>query len=248
MNTTHRQKLIAAALAAGLALASAPLFAQEAATNKWTFDFSLYGVAAGMSGDITAKGIPADIDVGFDKIWDNLEFGAMGTVRVGYDRWSLSTDVIYMDLEGSKGSVNAEVQQWLVQLMLGYRIWRNFEVTAGTRYNNLSATIEITGPTGRVRSTSGTVEWWDPVFGGRFSVPLYKTLSLDVMGDVGGFGVSSDLTWQAQPMLNWRFTKWGSVQAGYRWLYSDYSQGSGSSQFRYDILTQGPQVGFSVHF
>jgi hypothetical protein len=34
----------------------------------------------------------------------------------------------------------------------------------------------------------------------------------------------------------------------YRWLFTDYSQGSGTSQFRYNILTQGPQVGFTVHF
>ena len=245
MKMKSKQNFIAA-LSLALGLTSAlPLSAQ---TNHWTIDVSLYGVAAGMSGDVTVKGIPADLNVGFDQILDHLSFGAMGTVRVGYDRWSLSTDVIYMDLEASKGPVSADMQQWLVQPMLGYRICRYFEVTAGTRYNNLSAAIQGTGPLGNFRSTSGTVGWWDPVIGGRVSVPLFKTLSFDVMGDVGGFDVNSRLTWQAQPMLNWRFTKWGSVQAGYRWIYTDYSQGSGTSQFRYDILTQGPQVGFTFHF
>ncbi|MGO8926708.1 MAG: hypothetical protein ACLQU3_07460 [Limisphaerales bacterium] len=220
----------------------------SAQTSPWTFDVSLYGVAAGMSGDITARGIPADLNVSFGQVLDNLKFGAMGTARVGYDRWSLSTDVIYMDLGVSKGTVSADMQQWLVQPMLGYRLCPYFEVTAGTRYNNLSATIQGTGPLGNFRSTSGTVEWWDPVIGGRVSVPLFKTLSFDVMGDVGGFNVGSELTWQALPMLNWRFSKWGSIQAGYRWLFSDYSQGSGTSQFRYDILTQGPQIGFTLSF
>jgi hypothetical protein len=228
----------------GLAWAG-PLSAQ---TNLWTFDASLYGVAAGMSGDVTIKGITADVDVGFDKVLENLKFGAMGTVRVGYDRWSVSADVIYMDLGASKGTVSADVQQWLVQPMLGYKICRYFEVTAGTRYNNLSAKIEGTGPLGNFRASSGTVEWWDPVFGGRASLPLFKTLSFEVMGDVGGFDVGSKLTWQAQPLLNWRFTNWGSVQAGYRWLSTDYSQGSGANQFRYNILTQGPQLGFALSF
>ena len=83
-----------------LALAGAALtpFAGRADTNTWTFDVSLYGLASGMSGDVTTKGVNADVDVGFDKIWDNLEFGAMGKVRVGYDRWALTTDVIYMGL------------------------------------------------------------------------------------------------------------------------------------------------------
>jgi hypothetical protein len=232
-------------LTLGLAWAG-PLSAQ---TSPWTFDVSLYGVAAGMSGDITARGIPADVNVSFGQVLDNLKFGAMGTAKVGYDRWSLSTDVIYMDLAASQGTVSASAQQWLVQPMLGYRVLPFFEVTAGTRYNNLSATVQGTRPPlGKFFSTSGTVEWWDPVIGGRVSVPLIKTLSFDVMGDVGGFNVGSELTWQALPMLNWRFTKWGSIQAGYRWLYTDYSQGSGATQFRYNILTQGPQVGFTAHF
>ena len=29
-------------------------------TNKWTFDLSLYGLAAGMSGNVAVKGIPAE--------------------------------------------------------------------------------------------------------------------------------------------------------------------------------------------
>ena len=43
-------------------------------------------------------------------------------------------------------------------------------------------------------------------------------------------------------------TKWGSLQAGYRWVYVDYETGSGTSRFRYDVLTQGPQLGFTLHF
>ena len=231
-----------------LAAALLPWALRAEETNHWSFDVSLYGVAAGMSGDVTVKGIPANVDVGFDKVLDNLKFGAMGSARVGYDRWSLFTDVIYMDLGASKGPVSVDVQQWLVQPMLGYRLCPFFELTAGTRYNNLSATIQGTGPLGNFRSTSGTMEWWDPVIGGRASVPLVKTLSFDVMGDVGGFDVASELTWQALPMLNWHFSKWGSIQVGYRWLFTDYSQGSGSRQFRYNILTQGPQIGFTLSF
>src|SRR5512137_3013150 len=83
------------ATAIGLASASR---AEE--TNKWTFDVTLYGLAASMSGDAMVKGIPVnDVDIGFDKIWENLNLAAMGTVRLGYGRWGFSTDVIYMDLQ-----------------------------------------------------------------------------------------------------------------------------------------------------
>ena len=95
---------------------------------------------------------------------------------------------------------------------------------------------------------SGTQDWWDPIVGTNLRLPLGGKFSLNVRGDVGGFGASSDLTWQAFPYLSWQFAKWGSLQAGYRWMYVDYETGSGASRFKYDIMTQGPQLGFTLHF
>lgn len=102
--------ILAASLTApALAASQDTLDAHEA--NSWTFDVSLYGLAAGMSGDVTVRGINRDLNVGCDKIWDNLDFGMMGKVRVGYDRWALTTDVIYMSLDASKDSVSATFDQ-----------------------------------------------------------------------------------------------------------------------------------------
>lgn len=227
-----------------LFLGAASINRLHAQTNEWSFDLTLYGVAAAMDGDVTVRGVSADLDVGFDDVLENLEFGAMGRVRVGYDRWAISTDVIYMALGGSKDGVSADIDQWLVQPQLEYRVCRSFDAYAGTRYNNLNG--EIRGPFGR--NPTGTQAWWDPVIGARFSLPIVTKLSFDVRGDVGGFGVNSDLTWQAESVLNWRFTKWGSLQAGYRFLSTDYDTGSGLNRFRYDVLVHGPQLGFTLHF
>lgn len=119
-----------------------------------------------------------------------------------------------------------------------------FEVLAGARCNNMSS--EISGPFGR--RTSGTQDWWDPIVGSIAQYPLTQTMSIYVRGDIGGFGVGSDLTWQAFPYLDWRFAQWGSLQAGYRWLYMDYEDGSGTGKFSYDVLTQDPQLGITAQF
>ncbi len=229
-------------LALATVLLPSVLRAEE--TNQWTFDLSLYGLAAGMSGNVAVKGIPANVDVGFDKVWENLQFGAMGSARVGYGRWGLSTEVIYMDLEAAKGPFTVTAQQWLVQPALEYRFCRYFEAYAGTRYNNIA--LGLNGPLGR--NPSGTHEWWDPIVGGRVSLPIWKTISFNVSGDIGGFDVGSKLTWQAFPYVNWQISKLASVQAGYRLLYTDYETGSGFNQFKYDMLTSGPQIGFTLHF
>jgi hypothetical protein len=213
-------------------------------TNHWTFDLSIYGLAASMSGNVAVKGIPADVDIGFDKIWDNLNFGAMGTVRVGYDRWALSTDVIYMDVEGTKNSLSLQLKQWMVLPALEYHVHRQITVFAGAQYNSIG--MELNGPIGL--NPSGTQDWWDPIVGAQLSLPLGKGFSLNARGDVGGFGVGSDLTWQAFPYVNWQFTKWGSFQLGYRWIFANYETGSGINRFKYDILTQGPQLGLTFSF
>jgi hypothetical protein len=205
---------------------------------------SLYGMLAGMSGDVGLGPVNANVDVGFDNIWDNLRFGAMGSARVGYDRWALSTEVIYMDLEATKGSFTAQAKQWMVQPALEYRVCQYFTAYAGTRYNNLD--LKLKGPLGL--NPSDTQAWWDPIVGTRLSFPLGKQFSFNVTGDIGGFNVGSDFTWQAFPYFDWRFAKWGSAQAGYRFLSTDYETGSGLNRFKYDILSQGPQLGLTLHF
>ena len=84
--------------------------------------------------------------------------------------------------------------------------------------------------------------------GANLALPLGKGFALKLRGDVGGFGVGSDFTWQVYPYLDWRFAKWGSLQAGYRWLYMDYETGSGADRFAYDMMNQGVQLGFTFHF
>lgn len=66
--------------------------------------------------------------------------------------------------------------------------------------------------------------------------------------EVGGFGAGSDFTWQVFPTLSLRLTDKASLEFGYRWLDIDYDTGERNEQFRYDVLTQGPVVGFGLRF
>ena len=147
MKSTALLLLLAAAL-----LTSPSAGAAE--PKKWTFDASLYGLAAGMSGDVGVGPVNAGVDFGFDKVWDNLEFAMMGKVRVGYDRWALTTDVIYMGLGASRNGVTVDMDQWMVEPTISYRVSKYFEPFAGVRYNNLSGEIRGPGilPTPRVHT------------------------------------------------------------------------------------------------
>ena len=45
-----------------------------------------------------------------------------------------------------------------------------------------------------------------------------------------------------------RLTERASIEFGYRWLDLDYSTGEDTTLFEYDVLTQGPIMGFAFRF
>ncbi|HET9253506.1 MAG TPA: hypothetical protein VFP58_15440 [Candidatus Eisenbacteria bacterium] len=219
-----------------------------------SFDVSLYLLGAAMTGDVAVGFVQADLNVGFDEIVDHMEFGVMGFGRLRSGHWSFTAEFMYMGLGASKDFASSNFDQWIAEPRIGYRVTPWLEPLAGVRYNSLSG--EVIGSLGR--NPSGTQDWWDPIVGATATVPVSRAVSLALHGDIGGFGVGSDLTWQAHPYVDWVFMPNASLQAGYRWLDVDYEfskpapgraipwLGSGDYDFRWDVLTQGPQVGVTV--
>jgi hypothetical protein len=212
--------------------------------KRWSADMTTYMLASGMSGNATVHGINIDMNVPFSDIWRNLQFGGMARPTVHYQRWAVSTDVIYMGLGAAKNGIDLGFDQWLVEPVVQYQVNRWFSPYAGARYLSLKG--DIRGPQGR--TGTGRQSWWDPVVGADLHLPVKGKIGLSVRGDVGGFGAGSSFSGQIEPMLDWRLGKVVSLQFGYRWLYADYATGSGFNLFRYDMLTQGPQFGANFHF
>jgi opacity protein-like surface antigen len=216
----------------------------EVERDEWTVELSIYMLGAGMTGETGVGGNVADVDLSFGDVLENLELGGMSSLRIERDRWAFTTDVIYMGLGASKGPFSADVDQWMVEPSLSFRVSDRLETIVGVRYVNLAT--EIAGPFGR--NPSGTVDWWDPFIGGKLTLPIREDLSFNLRADVGGFGVGSEFAWQAFPFISWQFSDRSSMQAGYRWLDVDYDEGSGPGEFTYDMLTQGLQLGVTFRF
>ena len=201
-----------------------------------------------MTGEVAVGDATADLNASFGDVLDHLEFGAMGFGRVAKAPWSFTTEILYMGLGASQELVSSDFEQWVVEPRVGYQVSPRLEPFVGVRYNHLSG--EIAGPFGR--DPSGTQSFWDPILGATASAPLSRVLTLVGHADIGGFGIGSDLTWQVYPYVNWTIMPNASVQAGYRWVGVDYEneyQGQatdGATRFRWDVTTQGPQVGVTV--
>src|SRR5512139_4117952 len=94
---------VVTALVGLLALVEPMAFAQSPASieppkSKWEFDLIPYFLMAGLSGDMTVKGVPVHVSESFSDIWHNLDFGAQVHMEGRKDRSGLFLDVTYLKL------------------------------------------------------------------------------------------------------------------------------------------------------
>jgi hypothetical protein len=102
----------------------------------------------------------------------------------------------------------------------------------------------------RAIARSGTLEWVDPFVGMRLRHQLAPGQELLFLGDVGGLGAGSDLTWQLFGAYSFDFSAWQKTLygvVGYRALAVDYT-GSGPRQNNLDLILHGPVLGLSFRW
>jgi len=171
------------------------------------------------------------------------------------------------------GNVEVDYEQAIVELGGAYEVWSGgmpgvpgssaIDFLAGGRYwhqetdvsADFATTVDLGGLTisgGRAIAKSGSVDWIDPFFGARLRHQFAPGQELVVRGDIGGFGAGSELTWQVLATLNWQMCILNGIAidayVGYRALSVDYSQGSGSTRYEFNVLQQGPVIGFTSKF
>ena len=86
--------------------------------------------------------------------------------------------------------------------------------------------------------------WVDPIVGARARYNFSDRFYAIARADVGGFGVGSDITWQAYGAIGYQLTAHTTLELGYRHLYVDYADGN----FSYDISTSGVQMAIGYRF
>ena len=231
--------------------------------GDWTNAVTPYIWASGMTGKVSV-GTPlgpleSDVDLSFSDILKNLDMGAMVSYEGGRDRWVVLGDLIYMKLGAAdtttQGSVSvraaANIEQTMVEADAGYRITDNIALLAGARYNDIGGDIHVdrTGPgAGANRAANLSESWVDPVIGLLGSWPLTEHLSWDLRADIGGFGVGSDLAWQAMGTLRWKLRENMDVVASYRYMQVDFEQNGPSGLLVYNMVNSGFGLGMTFRF
>jgi hypothetical protein len=255
---------------AGWLMVATPAVAQETTTERpaddhWTFTVAPYLWATSLAGSSSVGGVDADVDLSFGDILDDLAIGGMLLVDVQRGRFGIAFNGVFARLEpdGELGPVQLDVTsdtawvgvapyyravEWTYRVSPSGRPLRLVvEPTAGIRYTNLRVEIDGTGPLGNGRQVDQSESWLDPLVGSRFALDLADSWTLSGEADIGGFGVGSDLAWNAQVFLGYRTALFGrplTLTAGYRALSQDYE----NDDFKWDVTTQGPILGVVMRF
>jgi len=250
----HTRKVTLVALGLLLAvIGTSPAAAQAPADDSWKVTIAPYFMGAAMTGTSAVAGREVTVDVSFSDILENLQFGAMGLVVARKGNWGVGGDAIWMAL-GANGSTPLPSVTGTVDLNQGAfafyglrRLGSGADLTFGARVNTLQAKIRFNGP-GQTRGEASKT-WVDPMVGLQLRTPENgKRWHAQVFSEIGGFGVGSTFAWQIFPTFGVNLSKSASIEFGYRWLDMDYETGENLTLFKYDVLTQGPVMGFGFRF
>ena len=233
-----------AVLALVLAASVTPAHAQPA-SDEWQVFVTPYLMGAAMSGTTTVRGAQLDLDLSASDIFSNLQFGAMGLVVARKGHWGFGSDLIWMALGTDVRDTNVDFNQGAFAFYGLRALGPAADVTFGARINTLQGALKFKGPDIDV---SQDKTWVDPIVGLTLRTAPDRRVQARLYTEIGGFGLGSDFTWQVFPNVGVRLTRSASMEVGYRWLDLDYATGEGNSEFRYDVLTQGPVIGFGFRF
>jgi len=222
--------------------------------DRWQFGSAIYLWAPSVEGTIgygTRLGpVEGDIDASFSDLLDYLDFAFMAITEARYDRFGVFADLVYTKLSGGgsadlPGGATLKASfdnQILFGTVMGqYRAVdtgnMSVDVMAGARiyWADLDTTIT------RNRSFDGGFDetWVDPMIGVKTRIQGGSPWYLTAWGMIGGFGVSSDIAWDAFAGIGYELGEKWALVGGYRGLGVDYQSGG----FKFDYIQHGPIFG-----
>jgi opacity protein-like surface antigen len=204
-----------------------------------------------------------------DVVWSSLTFsgersatGPLGGLNVSvdgdldYQQTIIEAGISYEIARFSESSASLN-DEWggptsytAIDFLAGARYWResvgvSLDIT-GMGPGVMPPGFEVSG--NRVVARSGAMEWVDPVVGLRVRHQFSTGHELQLRGDVAGFGIGSDLSWQLFGGYSFQLGESWSGVVGYRALSVDFREASPNGTRGIDLLQHGPVVGVNFRW
>ena len=233
----------------------------ECGGKRWSGNLWFGGWLWAQSGTVGVDGREANVDTTLSDTIDlaknHFDSALTGGGRVNYGRCFLQGWLSFIRLDGEADHlVTGEPVKWstettTAEVVAGYRVNEitlgcspcspclAFEPFVGVRYNSIKVSFD-----GVQTSASSDNSWTDPIVGCNFMFDFRNRWYASVAASIGGFGVSSDLTWGLRADVGYMFTEHFGMFTGLAAIGWDYEDGG----FKYDITQWGPYVGLIFTF
>ncbi len=247
-----------------LTVSQAPALAADLATeptvapaqiveDRWNFSITPYFWMAGLGGETTAGD---DINMPFNQVIENLSFALMTSIAAEKGRFGVYSDLIYMNLEGSKtttanivnrsfdAKLDATIQGFITTNALGYKVVDTPSTKiagfGGFRYLWLDTELDFSlGNFSASANDQGQVI--DAIAGLRGETKFADRWSVAYYGDIGTG--QSDVTWQLFGAIGYEI-KNIDLFAGYRYIGWRFDDVAGLDA----LDTYGPVLGARFKF
>jgi hypothetical protein len=208
----------------------------------------------GVHGTIGARGLDTSVHASAADLLSHFRFGLMGLVEPSYNRLVLPVDVMWVRLgddsalpvnEVGATSANVKASEFILTPKVGYRVINReklkIDALTGFRYWHFGENLQFS-PSKLGLNFSDSQNWIDPLVGGRIQVALSPKIAVNLAGDVGGWGVGSQLDYQVVALLGYKIKPNLALQAGYRYLDVNYRNGGSVV----DLALSGALLGATI--
>jgi hypothetical protein len=222
--------------------------AAEEHNQSIQYEITPYLWAATINGTTAVGGDEAPpIDSGYNFFsLDNLDGVASATFTARGQQWGFLFDFLYVAYEdtllaGSPLQAKPRLEGRILEYAVTYKpaSVNDWQVVGGIRQQDIDLELQFLN-----RIPKASVTWFDPFIGVIYSPALTNKLYLSLRGDVGGFGIESELAVNAEAMLRYQFGDTFSFKFGYRYLSVDFKDNS----LVYDVSLDGFLFGLGIRF
>lgn len=223
------------------------LYAAEV-NDAFHFELTPYLWAASIKGTTAASGEespPIDSDYNFFAL-DNLDGVASATFTARKHQWGFLSDFLYVAyedtfVEATRLQTTARLEGTIIEFAGAYSPTSidNLEFIAGLRQQDITVSLSSSN-----RKPEKSATWIDPLVGIIYARRLKGKFHMALRGDLGGFGIESDMAINAEAMFRYKMGETFSLKFGYRYLKVKFDD----TDFLYDISLDGLQLGLGIRF
>ncbi len=238
-------------------------------SDEWQFTIAFPMIwAPDINGKVEGDGNRVDINVPFDQITENLDFGFMGDFYASKGKWSYALKLTYLRTKDEtvtdglktpnwgiaitpQHQVKSELQMSANDLLVRYEVHKNVLLYTGVRHFFTKLTMDIT-PLGsgiiaiNQKLTVADENLFDWLLGINLNYRFNNRWGIMITGDLGTG--DNDTDYSINAVVAYKINKLHNVWAGYRYLEIGNETETDGLKFDITFAQQGPMIGWAFTF